>query len=170
MRSHKTGLSELGLLLFRSLFQHLTLYRLMLINLWPGIHCKGYIGVGIEKELGRKCNEIRNNPVRGSSCSIRLHLTAVWGFTWKPVMSFVLSWTMLKHCWWRIRMLLWILSGIYSDSLFPAVNTQPLTAPVIGLSSRSAVRSGRRASGSSRLAVEDTAFTLDLPVLASTHF
>lgn len=36
------------------------------------------------------------------------------------------------------------LSGVYSDSLFPAVNTQHLAAPVIALSSHSDVRSSKR--------------------------
>lgn len=77
--SHKTGLCELGFLLLRSLFKHLIqieTYRLMSINLCPGIHCKANVRVGIEKELGRRCNKIRNNPVRSSNYSIRLHLTS----------------------------------------------------------------------------------------------
>lgn len=64
-----TRLCELGFLLFKTLFQHLILYRLMSINLCPGIHCKSCVRDGIEKELGRKYNEIKINPaIAPSDC------------------------------------------------------------------------------------------------------
>lgn len=66
-------------------------------------------------------------------------------------------------------MLIWIFYGVYSDSLFPAVNTQRLAAPGIALCSQSDVCSSMRASGSYRLLVWNITLALDLSLLASTH-
>lgn len=89
-----TRLCELAFLLFKTLFQHLILYGLMSINLCPGIHCRSCVRDVIEKELGRKYNEIRINPVIAPSDCIWLLCEVS-----QSVTSMVLSWTASRHCW-----------------------------------------------------------------------
>lgn len=122
-----TMLCEQGSLLFRTLFHHVILYKQMSTNLWPGIHCKSCVRGGIEEEKKKKekmgtemLRIIQLKPAIAPSDCIWLVCKVS---QWKSVTSLALPWV-LECCWYQTQVFILIFSGVFSGSLFPAVNIQ----------------------------------------------